>query len=72
MDNEELKLWTVYRHPADYPTEYVTRLFINEKPCAFAVAADTLEEIRKPLREMGLTCIDRSNNDDPVIVEVWL
>jgi len=33
---------------------------------------DTLGEVRQRMRNLGLVCLTRHPEDDPVIVEVWL
>lgn len=40
---------TVYKHPADYPTKYVARLFDLEAQTPFVVVAYTLDEVRKAI-----------------------
>lgn len=64
-------LWTIYKHPSDYPDKYVARKFILDKPTSEILIGDTLEEIRKML-PLGLTRFDRNPEDDPVIVETWI
>lgn len=66
-------LWAVYKKPRDYPSEYVARPFFVEgaKPIGFIVTANSLEEVRK-LLPAGLCMIERSDIDDPVIVETWI
>ena len=68
---EECITWTIYKHPLDYPNKYVARKFVLDKPTSEILVGGTLEEIRK-LLPLGLTCIDRHETDDPVIVETWL
>jgi hypothetical protein len=67
-----LVMWTVYERPTDYPNEFVARRFLGEAPTAELERADTLEELQERLSEKGLTWMDRSPNDDPRIVGVWL
>jgi hypothetical protein len=67
-----LSMWTVYDHPSDYPDKYVARCFSGEQPTSSIIIAENLEVIRYILcLEMGLTR-QRSPEDDPKIVEVWL
>lgn len=80
VDNKKwMIVYTVYEKPQDYPTEFVVRewfcggdngevrgnnnIFLRKK---------TLEEIRRNLIRLGLTCIGRKETDDPVIVESWV
>jgi hypothetical protein len=71
-----LRMWTVYKHPKDYPSDYVARLWeVNASgPVATAsvVIAPSLEFLREQMMEMGLVMMTRSPKDDPVIVETWL
>jgi hypothetical protein len=70
----KLCMWTVFERPADAPDQYVARLFELDQPTATAICCDTLEEIREVIARLypGLTCLPRSPNDEPQIVEVWL
>jgi hypothetical protein len=77
MTREPLPLWTVYDHPRDMPHCFVARLsMIGEGPEPRATGtiliSDSLEPLREAFIAQGLTCIARSPNDDPVIVECWL
>lgn len=79
--NYTLCMWTVTNHPSDYPDKFVARLgflyagkdkkahrsFSTEK----YFLADTLEELRGKLPQ-GLTRLQRTEADDPIIVEVWM
>jgi len=71
-----LPMWVVYDHPADFPNTYVARQHIigisGQEATDRTMEADTLESIRAAMVNLGLTCITRSPEDDPVIVEVWL
>ena len=71
-----LRMWTVYRHPKDYPSKYVARLFEVDsdgpRPTGSIVIAETLERLREEMMQMGLVMLTRSPGDDPVIVETWL
>jgi len=67
----KLPMITVYEKPADYPNQYVARVWDVNRPTRLIALADTLEEIREAIpREM---CnIKRQPQDDPCIVEVWI
>lgn len=73
-----LAMWTVYKHPSDYPDKYVARQFVvsgGEGPTAThsIVIMDDLEALRDFLRsDLHLTRLMRNEEDDPVIVETWL
>lgn len=72
-----LHTWTVYSSPRDYPGRYVIRRFSirsGSDPIpdenVWATAGD-LELVRCCLPS-GLFRIDRSEADDPTIVETWI
>lgn len=67
-----LKLWTIYDHPKDFPNHYVARQFIGETPTDSIVMSSDLDLLRRTLIEMGLTCLTRTDEDNPKILEVWL
>ena len=68
-----INIWTVYKHPIDYPGKYVARLFRGETPTASVMIADDIETIRDiMLRDFNLVCLLRSPKDDPNILETWL
>lgn len=73
-EDGHLVLWTVTHNTSDYPQHYIARPSIV-KPEVTALAAilmaSTLTELRNIL-PIGLTCLPRQSEDDPVIVEVWL
>ena len=68
---ENVTLWTVYKHPRDYPDKFVARKFIMDKPTSEILICESLEEVRM-LLPPGLTRIERDEDDKPVIVEVWM
>jgi hypothetical protein len=71
-----LRMWTVYRHPRDYPDKYVARLFEIDadgpRVTGSIVIADGLERLQDEMMQMGLVKLMRNAEDDPVIVETWL
>lgn len=74
LSPRRFQMWTVYRHPEDYPESYVARrsLAQGEKltPASDLVVAPTLEAVRE-LIPRGLFCMPRFKGDNPQIVEVW-
>jgi len=66
-----MELWVIYKHPKDYPDKYVARKWILDEPTSEAVFANTLEEARLAIPK-GLIRMERNNQDDPCIVEIWL
>jgi len=71
-----LRMWTVYRHPKDYPGKYVARLFEVDgngpQPTGSIVVTETLEALQQRMTEMNLVRLSRHPNDDRVIVETWI
>lgn len=67
-----MDIWTVYDHPKDFPNNYVARRFFLDTPTGDIMVCATLDAIRIMLRQKGLSRLARHENDDPVIVEVWL
>lgn len=72
MQIEQVRLYTVYDHPRDYPNCYVVRAWEGDKPCGVVALGDNLEILRAMLAGQGLTCLACDPSDDPVIVETWL
>lgn len=65
--------YTVYAHPRDHPEGYsMTQWEVtpNGLVAVATVYTTTLERARF-LIPPGLVCMDRSPEDDPVIVETW-
>jgi hypothetical protein len=75
-DAEVLPMWVVYDHPSDYPEQYVARQHVvgvaGDTSTDRLMAAESLDNIRAALANLGLVCLTRNPQDDPVIVEVWL
>ena len=67
-----LKMWTIYDHPSDYPDCFVAREFVLDKPTENFIACNDIDSLRGQLLDMGLTCVPRSPEDQPQIVETWL
>jgi hypothetical protein len=73
-----LVMWTVYKHPKDYPGEYVARKFVITEdfygPSNESISSRSLRDVRNVLRSLyrGLIQLKRPPHDEPLIVEVWL
>lgn len=69
-------MWTVYDHPRDEPDHYVARRWEIHADGPHAtfdkITSDTLNLLRDEFKERGLTCLPRSPEDEPQIVESWL
>lgn len=67
-----LSIWTVYDHPTDYPEFFVARRFEDETPTSEVIVAPQIGLLRDYLAARGLYRIQRFEDDDAKIVEVWL
>ncbi len=67
-----LSLWTVYDHPNDYPEHFVARRFVLNQPTTDVLLSDTVDGLRELFVEKGLIRLERFEQDDPKIVEVWV
>lgn len=63
---------TVYNSPADYPGKFVARVFDLNKATKFVFLADSYMELADKMSAQKLTRMDRNQQDDPAIVEVWI
>jgi hypothetical protein len=67
----DLPIWTVYEKPADFPDQFVARMWVNDRPTGHIVHANSLAEVRGLIPEV-LFRMSRSVGDDPTIVESWV
>jgi hypothetical protein len=73
-----LVMWTVYKHPKDYPGEYLARKFVIAedfyRPSNESISSRSLRDGRSVLRSLypGLIQLKRPPDDEPHVVEVWL
>jgi hypothetical protein len=71
-------MWTVYKHPKDYPGEYVARKYVITEdfygPSNESISSTSLRDVRNVLRSLyrGLIQLKRPPDDEPHVVEVWL
>ena len=70
-------MWRVYKHPKDYPGEYVARKFLIAEDfyrSSDSIISRSLRDVRNLLRSLypGLIQLKRPPDDEPHIVEVWL
>jgi hypothetical protein len=72
MSNDVLHIWTIYDRPSDFPHNYVARKFALDKPTDDFIVSPNLDALRQIMVDKGLTCLTRSPQDDPRIVESWL
>ncbi len=73
-----LVMWTVYKHPKDYPGDYVARKFVITedvyRPSKESISSRSLRDVRNVLQSLypGLIQLKRPPDDEPHVVEVWL
>jgi hypothetical protein len=73
-----LVIWTVYKHPNDYPGDYVARKFVITedfyRSSKESISSRSLRDVRNVLRSLypGLIQLKRPPDDEPYLVEVWL
>ena len=73
-----LVMWRVYKHPKDYPGEYVARkVLITEDfygPTYESINSRSLRDVRNVLRSLyrGLIQLKHLPDDGSDIVEAWL
>lgn len=72
-----MEQYCVYNNPPEWPGWYVVRRFkigpgsvVRDEDWIFMCRS--LEDIRDELSMRALTCVTRSRDDNPVIVETWL
>jgi hypothetical protein len=66
-----LDIWIIYESPSDYPGQFVARRFQMNEPTADVLTAVTLDDVRA-LLPPGLVRLERTQHDQPHIVEVWV
>lgn len=68
-------MWTIYRHPNDYPASYVVRKFYvthtGAVPTLDVVIADDFAGARGAVPP-GCVNLGREPGDDAAIVETWV
>lgn len=72
----DLRQWTVYEDPSDYPGKFVVRAFtirpnVVEADAEPLVVCDTIEEARAAI-PLEAVALGRDPCDDPAIREVWI
>jgi hypothetical protein len=75
LPEEPLLMYAIYRFPADYPGDYVVRIWEvragQVRPGPLLGKGKDLAEART-LIPPDTICVERATVDDPVIVETWL
>ena len=77
FDNVNLRdfrmpMFTVYKGALDFePDDFIVRLFDLTKPTFYITVSKSLDDARATIPE-GMIRMNRTENDEPHIVEVWL
>lgn len=75
MSAAALSMWVIYYNPTDYPGKTLARRWdvtTVDTPTNEILVSDNLLDLRVRFESMGLVCLGRSPEDDPVILEVWV
>lgn len=74
-----LDIWTIYDHPKDFPDAFIARRFEvrsttegGPQATADVIVSGNLKDIRREMRNRGLVCLTRQDEDDSAIIETWL
>ncbi len=75
--SDKLAIYTVYKHPKDYPDDFIVRRFIIDSGIPVPdeevfMYAKTVEEIHDRFVRAGKFFINRYEDDDPKIIGVYL
>jgi hypothetical protein len=71
-------MWTVYKHPNDYPGEYVARKFVIAedfyRSSNGSISSGSLRDVRNVLQSLypGLIQLKRPPTTNRISWEVWL
>jgi hypothetical protein len=66
MKEINLKIWTIFFSPLDFPNEYVARQFDVDRPTNFLLRGDSLDDLRVKIQnnsENQLVRINRCEED---------
>lgn len=69
--SEALEMWVVYEKPKDFPSGFIARKWLNDRPTQETVSGSALDCVRERLPN-GLFRIERAPSDDTVIIETWI
>jgi hypothetical protein len=67
----ELVMYVVYKHPLDYPEEFICRRFVGVTPDDELYARGWIAEAVRRELPPGVVRMTRFELDDPAILEVW-
>lgn len=66
-----IKIIAIYKSPADFPGEYVGRMFDGMEPTEKIIKGATLEAVRRKIPQ-GYVQIPRDQRDVSWLVETWV
>lgn len=69
--NFKFPMVVVFKEPLDFKNDYVARVFDLDSPTSLHVIGKTLEEVRESIPQW-MHRMNRHENDEPHILEVWL
>lgn len=67
----QLPLIAIYHNPSDFPGKFVARVYDLNEASPVHMVKNSLEEIRNRI-PLEMSRLNRHQDDDPVIVEVWV
>jgi hypothetical protein len=70
-----LPMWVIYDHPSDYPEGFLARLWETlpgPTPTTCVATSAEAEALRVELQAAGFVKCERSADDEPQIMEIWL
>ena len=75
VGTQMLEIWTVYKNPKDFPNDFVTRRTLITPGHVVmedqVFLAKSLKDVREHIPPDKIR-VERSIDDDPVIIEVWI
>ena len=73
---DAMGMWVICKNPSDYPGFYTARIYVLHEgkivhPSGSLFFSHNLKGIRAKLPP-GLNRVERSEEDDPVVIESWI
>lgn len=68
----ELEMYVIYHNPSDYPGKYVVRIWRGLQADREPLTVTTTLSGSRAALPPGLYNLERFEQDDPAIVEVWV
>ena len=67
-----MPLIVVFKNPSDYPDKYVARVFDLQRPTFLVAISDDYASLLGAIPTGQMVRLERSEQDDPCIVETWI